>query len=413
MLHRVIAVCLLLTISIVSANAQSKETWKGFAKNPSGDEVAFTLEVVRDGNKVRGALLNGNDRTESTDGSIEGNNLKLKFDYYDAVLNAVIDGDKLTGSLDRQWKKEILKRELRASKITSEVSSKSTTDKQITGEWLLEFGDAPKKSLSRAVFRIENNGIIGTVIPVHGDWGEMTGSFDNNVLTLYRFDVINSRKLLLKLTPQGKLEGYVDYGLASLPKRNVAGERITAKNKDKVASLPDPKNHTRMKNLSEPLRFSFPDSKGQLISLTDERYKNKVVIVSITGTWCPNCHEEAPMLQEFYDRYRKDGLEIVAPAFEYSGDAKRDMEQIVIFTNRHKLTYPVLLAGSLDDAEIEQKLPQLVNFGAYPTTIFIGRDGLVKRIHTGFDGKATGERFFKMKADFEETIKELLNGSLQ
>ncbi|HKX32748.1 MAG TPA: TlpA family protein disulfide reductase, partial [Blastocatellia bacterium] len=72
------------------------------------------------------------------------------------------------------------------------------------------------------------------------------------------------------------------------------------------------------------------------------------------------------------------------------------------------LTYPVLLAGSLAEGEIQRRLPQLVNFGAYPTTIFIGRDGLVKRIHTGFEGRATGERFTRLKAEYEEWIKELL-----
>jgi len=163
-----------------------------------------------------------------------------------------------------------------------------------------------------------------------------------------------------------------------------------------------------MANPVEPLRFSFPDLEGKIVSASDERFKNKVVVVTITGSWCPNCHEEAPLLQEFYERYRAEGFEAVALAFEYTGDAPRDLEQVKIFGKRHKISYPMLLAGSTDEGEISRKLPQLVNFGAYPTTIFIGRDGLVKRIHSGFEGKATGARFTKLKAEYEAQIKELL-----
>ena len=95
-------------------------------------------------------------------------------------------------------------------------------------------------------------------------------------------------------------------------------------------------------------------------------------------------------------------------AFEYSGDAARDLEQLKIFVKRLGLKYPALLAGSTEEGQIQQKLPQLVGFGAYPTTIFIGRDGLVKRIHAGFEGRATGERYTKLKVELETLIKELL-----
>jgi len=114
-----------------------------------------------------------------------------------------------------------------------------------------------------------------------------------------------------------------------------------------------------------------------------------VVVLSITGSWCPNCHEESPLLQSYYERYREQGLEVVALAFEYTGDPVRDTDQLRIFARRHQLTYPILLAGTTEEGEIARKLPQLVNFGAYPTTIFVGRDGTVKRIHTGFEGRAT------------------------
>ena len=388
--------------------AQSPDgVWRGFVKNNSGEEVAFTLEVKREGDKIVGSLVNGDERTTSTSGSFDGKTLKLRYDFYDGELTATIAGDELRGTFDRQWRRQILKRELHAKRegnVQAAASSNSGAD--VTGEWVMRVGDEPKQSFWRAAFKQQGSLLRGTIIPVSGDWGELAGTFENHQLTLNRFDGINCRVFKATLTPQGTLEGFVDLG-GSAPKRKVVAERITAGNQAAVANLPDPNNYTRMSNAAEPFRFSFPDLDGKIVSSTDERFKDKVVIVTITGSWCPNCHDEAPVLQEFYDRYRAQGLEVVALAFEYTGNAERDLEQVKIFAKRHGIEYPMLYAGATD--ETEKKLSQLVNFGAYPTAIYIGRDGLVKHIHAGFEGRATGERFTRLKAEMEELIKELLS----
>jgi thiol-disulfide isomerase/thioredoxin len=381
-------------------------TWRGFIKNPSGEEVAFALEIRREENRITGSLINGDERTPSSSGTIYGNSINLRYDYYDGELTAVIRGDEMRGSFARQWQKQTLERDLRATRGEAKAPA-SSASADVSGEWVLSVGDAPKQRYWRAAFKQAGGEVRGTIMPLSGDWGELAGNLAGDQLSLDRFDGINSRVLKLRLLPQGKLEGYVDLGLFD-PKRKVVAERIEAVNQEIIAGLPDPNKYTRMANPVEPLRFSFPDLEGKIVSASDERFKNKVVVVTITGSWCPNCHEEAPLLQEFYERYRAEGFEAVALAFEYTGDAPRDLEQVKIFGKRHKISYPMLLAGSTDEGEISRKLPQLVNFGAYPTTIFIGRDGLVKRIHSGFEGKATGARFTKLKAEYEAQIKELL-----
>jgi thiol-disulfide isomerase/thioredoxin len=379
--------------------------WRGFIKNNSGEEVAFTLEVKREGDSLAGSLVNGDERTTSTGGSFDGKTLRLRYDFYDGDLTATIDGDELRGEFTRQRRRGILKRELSARRGEPNAKSSTSPGADISGEWVMRVGEEPKQSYWRAAFKQQGSQARGTIIPVSGDWGELAGGFENNQLTLNRFDGISCRVFKATLTPQGTLEGFVDLG-GSDPKRTVVAERLTADNKTAVARLPDPNNYTRMSNPAEPFRFSFPDLEGRLVSSSDERFKNKVVIVTITGSWCPNCHDEAPVLQEFYNRYHAQGLEVVSLAFEYTGNAERDTKQVKIFAKRHGVKYLMLYAGATD--ETEKKLPQLVNFGAYPTMIFIGRDGLVKRIHAGFEGQATGERFTRLKAEIEELIKELL-----
>ncbi len=417
---RLLLANLLLFFLVVSAACSSGRqaqqnpfgVWHGKIKTNAGEEVAFTLEVngatMSGLAPVTGTLVNGDDRLASTSGTFDGQTLKLRYDFYDGELLARLNGDHLQGTFVRQWQKQTLTRELHAQRATGTDKPSANGDgKDISGEWLLRVGEGEQQRLWRAAFKQQNGQAKGTIIPLSGDWGQLAGTFENNTLTLNRFDGINCRIFKATLLPDGRLDGIVDLGLFD-PKRRVSAERINDKNKALVASLPDPMNYTRMANASEPFRFSFPDLNGQIVSWNDARFKNKVVVVSLTGSWCPNCHEETPFLQELYARYKEQGLEAVALAFEYTGQVARDLEQVKIFARRYGVQYPMLLAGSTEDAS--QRLPQLVNFGAYPTSIFIGRDGLVKRIHAGFEGKATGERFTKLKAEIEELVKDLLSG---
>jgi peroxiredoxin len=392
-----------------AATEEPLGVWQGTVTNPSGEEVVFTLEVTREGDQLNGSFLNGEDRTRSTGATWDGETLTLLFDYYDGRLTARVTNGRLEGEYTRQWQRQQLRRVFRGARLSSAEPPRAVTQGAgpLSGEWILAVGDPPARRYWRATFRQDHDRVDGTFIPVSGDWGQLTGRFDGTQLTLNRFDGINSRLFQATLRSDGRLEGRLDLGLFD-PQRPVIAERLDQTNQEMVAALPDPDTYTHLRNPEEPFRFAFPDLDGTLVSSTDERFRGKVVLLSITGSWCPNCHEESPLLQTYYDRYRDRGLDVIALAFEYTGDPARDLEQLRIFARRHQLTYPVLLAGTTEEGEIGRKLPQLVNFGAYPTTIFVGRDGTVKRIHTGFEGRATGERYIRLKAEYESFIQQLL-----
>jgi peroxiredoxin len=377
--------------------------WYGMIKNKNGDELPIKMELKRDGNSVVGSFVNGDERTTSTSGSFdpETETLRLRFDYYDGELEGRFFRRELIGTFTRQYRREKLVRDLKIWRGAPMSVPAAAEGKDLTGEWTVRVGEGEQQKIWRMTLKQSGADMLGTVIPPSGDWGAMTGMFSYGKLTLSRFDGINARLLRAQLNEQGQLEGVVDLGLSE-PKRKIVAERTS----ETSPTAADPNAYTRMKNAAEPFRFSFPDLDGKVVSSTDERFKNKVVIVTTTGSWCPNCHDEAPVLNDLYSRYHDAGLEVVALGFEYEGGTARDVEQLKIFARRHRTPYPILYAGSTTDAP--QKLSQLENFGAYPTTIFIGRDGLVKKVHAGFTGPATGERFTKLKAEMEETVKALL-----
>jgi thiol-disulfide isomerase/thioredoxin len=375
--------------------------WHGNVYLKNKDEVAIKLELQVEGNNVSGTFLNGEERVTSSSGSFDGTKLTLKFDYYDAELETEFARRELIGTITRTWRQQKLVRELKIWKGGEPMSVPAAAEGQdVSGEWEMKVGEGDKQRTWRLVMQQKDARLTGTILTPTGDWGTMTGSFAYGKMLLTRFDVINARLLRAQLNARGQLEGMVDLGQGEAP-RKVLAERA-------AATAPVATQNTRVNNPAEPFRFSGLDLNGQPIDQSHLRFQNKVVVIEISGTWCPNCYDEAPLLKDLYARYQAQGLEIVGLSFEYTGEVKRDLEQVKIFNRKHGITYPMLLGGSTDD--VTKKLPQLVNFGAYPTTIFVGRDGLVKKIHAGFAGPATGERHTRLKAGYEETVKELLNG---
>jgi thiol-disulfide isomerase/thioredoxin len=133
------------------------------------------------------------------------------------------------------------------------------------------------------------------------------------------------------------------------------------------------------------------------------------MIVDIFGTWCPNCHDEAPVLEQLYRKYHSQGLEIVGLAYEYTDVNARNLRQIGIYRAKYGITFPLLLAGTTAEGQIEKTLPQLVNFGAYPTAIFLDRSGRVHAIHAGFAGPSTGEKYQEVQQRLDQLTREILD----
>ena len=155
-------------------------------------------------------------------------------------------------------------------------------------------------------------------------------------------------------------------------------------------------------------RFSFDDLEGNTVSSSDPRFAGKVVLVNLFGSWCPNCNDEAPLLAEWHRRWSSDGLEVVGLAFEFSGDGDRDRRVLRRFKERYGIGYPLLLAGTSDKAEAALAVPDISAVLSYPTTIFIGRDGRIRWIHSGFAGPGTGAHHERLVAEMEKRIAELI-----
>lgn len=373
--------------------------WQAEIIQQNPPNVGFELDISRDGDQLKGAIVNGPDREQADSVSFDGKNLLLKFEFFDAELRAELNDGKLAGEYVRRRGERESSLKFTATKGLP-VYPATATGPNLTGDWVLEVGEGERHRVWGASFKQDGEKLMGTVIPVSGDWGTLTGYVRNGEFYLSRFDGIRALLLTGKVNADGVIEG--DIG-----DRKVIGRRLELA-VSQGATPPDPGSYTTMKDPNEPFRFAGVDLDGKLVKSTDPRFKGKVVIVTIMGTWCPNCHDEAPVLVDLYKKYKDAGLEIVALAYEYSGDQAQDLELMKTYRQRYGIDFPMLLAGTTAPGEIARTLPQLVNFGAYPTAIYVGRNGKVEYIHAGFESKATGERHAKLVEEINDRVQKML-----
>jgi thiol-disulfide isomerase/thioredoxin len=164
-----------------------------------------------------------------------------------------------------------------------------------------------------------------------------------------------------------------------------------------------------MKDPKAPFTFWGITPQGDTLRNTDARFTGKVLLVDIMGTWCHNCLDAAPVLEELYERYGDRGLEVVGLAFEISDDPMLARKNLSLYQKRHGISFPLLFCGSLDAANVQQRIrSQLEGFGAYPTTLFVGRDGRVRSIHMGFTGPGTGELYQSQITAYFREVERLI-----
>lgn len=368
-----------------------------------GGELPFRLELVQENARPVAYLVNGAERVRITDVNLAGTRVELGMPGYDNRIVAEATPQGLSGEaimLRRHAQrvsipfKATLGREHR-------FAANATPAGNVAGRWAVTLTDA-QGNADPAVAEFAQDGarVTGTFLTPTGDHRFLEGQLQGDELVLSRFDGGSAYLYRARLQPDGTLQGKWWSGTWSV-------EDWTA-TRDDAATLGDAASATRLKDPDAPFTFTFPGLDGRPVSLDDPRFRGKVVIVSIGGTWCPNCHDEAAFLQPYYRELREQGLEIVYLQFEYFDDFAQAVAANREFVEKFGIEWPVLIAGVSDTDSVQQKLPQLDRFVAYPTTLFIDRRGKVRRIHTGFSGPATGSHHEEWRQEFTTLVRELL-----
>ncbi|MGB0896364.1 MAG: TlpA disulfide reductase family protein [Flavobacteriaceae bacterium] len=273
----------------------------------------------------------------------------------------------------------------------------------IAGNWEVTFSPNTKDSYkAKGVFKDgPDNKITGTFLTETGDYRFLEGALDEERLKLSCFDGAHAF-LFDGIVKNDSITSGMFYSGNHYKEPWVAVRNETFE-------LTDPNALTYLKEGYSGIEFTFPDLNGQQVSLTDERFKDKAVVIQIMGSWCPNCLDESKYLSQFYKNQKPDEVEFVALAFENAKTIEKVTKNLNRLKERIGIDYPILIAqtGSASKTLAAEKLPMLNHILSYPTTIFIDKKGVVRKIHTGFSGPATGEKYEKFKHEFERFVETL------
>lgn len=356
--------------------------------------IPFRFEIAQQGPNVKGSFFNGDEKVTSTSGQFKDGTLVLTYPEYGRKLEATYKDGRLEG---RYFLIRGSPYPFQAKRFSASPLSEKDVPR-IAGLWTVPLTSAKGEEAWRLIVRQSGPEVSAVVLRVDGDTGVLTGTYRDGKFTLSHFS--GARPLLLELTPKkGGIEFVENRKSAHMA---VRADEARAKGLPKPA---DPSRFTSVKDPSQPIRFSFPDLAGKIVSDTDPRFHGKVVILAIGGSWCPNCHDEAPFLADLDRRYRQKGLEIVLLSFE-EGDQLKDPTRLRAFIARYGLKYTVLIPGEPD--QLAEKVPQAVNLNSFPTTFFIGRDGTVRGVHAGFAGRATGSFHSELVKETTARVERLL-----
>ncbi len=403
------SICLLF-ISMLFTNicwSQLPQTgpWRGELDHIGG-KLPFNFIVGPKSSltKIDIRIQNGSEKANLGDAYFRGDSLVIPFELYDSELVGSLSGNQLLRGF---WQKKRNGKTLYRIPFEAKAGSKARFTKllpskiQVSGKYSADFwSDESNHSPGVMVLSQQGNHVTGTVLKTSGDYRFLQGNVSGDSLLLSYFD--GSGVMQFRASLQGdQLAGNFFAGLA--------GKRNFLAKKDEKASLPDLKKLTFLKPGFDKISFELPNPSGKKVSLSDERYRNKVVIIELMGSWCPNCLDESRYLAPYYKKMKDQGVEVIGLAFEYSPDLRISGPKIENFKKRIGLEYEILFAGQPNDENIAQVLPMLHKINGYPTTFIIDKSGKVREIHTGFSGPGTGVYYTDWIQEFEQTIQNLLH----
>ena len=374
-----------------------------------GGELPFIFDVVYD-NEIdfHIEIINGEERIRVDDVSI-GHNLAtgkdtilINFPVFDSYIHGIYQANVIQGEwVVRSKKNYAIPFLAKQGKNHRFTVLKKKPIANLSGKWEVTFGidtDEPFKGIGE--FTQQDNHITGTFMTETGDYRYLEGTVQDNKMYMSCFDGAHSFLFEAKIEADGTLIGSF---------RNGKHYKTIweAKRNDK-AKLADPMSLTFLKEGYDKLDFSFKNTDGQLVSISDEKYKGKVKLVQILGTWCPNCRDETKFLVDYLKKKNSPQLEVIALAFERHKDQSKALASIINYKKHFGINYEILLAGPSDKEEAAKKLPMLNKIISYPTLIFIDRNDKVRKIHTGFSGPATSQ-YQEFIKDFDNIINTLLS----
>lgn len=399
-----VPICLLLTTICLSLNpkyADIQGKWRAsLAIDP--DEIPFGMGLFRENGKWRLEVYNAEEVLVFDEVEQSGDSLKISMGIFDSEIHArVVGPDRLEGVFVKNTTANYVVPFAAKKGEAERFSTKEKPTVDFSGRWKTTFRKSNGEEYDAVgIFSQNGNQITGTFLTHLGDYRYLEGNVDGNSFKMSAFDGSHLFYFGGETSENGEISGLFRSG----PR----GRETFSAKRDEKFELPDAYTFNYLKEGYDKLAFSFPDVNGQTVSLDDPKFEGKVVLVQLFGTWCPNCMDETKFLAPWYDKHKEKGIEIIALAFEAKPEFAYASERVKKTVDKLGANYTFLIAGESNKEKASQALPALNQVIAFPTLIYIDKQGRVRKIHTGFNGPGTGEYYDQWIEEHEALVRQLL-----
>ena len=386
-------------------NAVIKTEYRALLHRNDKISITFNITASKDSQKLIWTIKNADEKLIADRIIEKGDSLLVYLPFFEGMLLL----KKTASGFDGLWSKKTIKGD-QLMPITIEKGNKrielagSKSKFNVTGRWNVEFvNSAMEKSTAMGEFKQVGNRLAGTFLTPTGDYRFLEGIVSGDSMQLTTFDGSHAFFFSAHIKDGNTLVN----GIYASGPTHIETWKAT---RDEKMILDESSSSFQLKGVANKLNFKFPDLDSNIVSIEDERFKNKVVVIQIMGSWCPNCMDETAFLSTYFNENNQLGFEVIGLAFEYSKDFSKSKKSLSYFKDRFKVKYPILITGitSSDEMKTEKSLPQMTEIKAFPSMIFIGRDGTVRKTHAGYAGPATGVHHEQFKKEFSEIINALL-----
>ena len=405
-------VFLVFLFSVVCFSQQDKKTnintgrWSGSLNLNSVDVLPFRIKVLKKKSTFHFFIYNGKEKIEMDPISYVNDSLHVAFPYFNSKLvfsvntKNYISGYWVNFNKGENYKIPFSARHVKKSCFS--VFQDRSTQLSVDGKWKVEF--APKTDYSYPAIGLfsqkkNSNHLTGTFLTETGDYRFLEGQTKKDSLVLSCFD--GSHAFLFKA--------------AMVNKDSLSGRFLSGKHwetnwnavKNQSFTLSSPEKLTYLVN-GETISFGLKRLDGTLFSYPQDVSKNKVVILQIMGSWCPNCLDETLFYKTLYDKYHDKGLEIISIAYEIGENFDDYVTRVQKLKNKLSLDFTFLIGGKASKSLASQHFNGLNEIVSFPTSIFIDKQGEVVRVHTGFNGPGTGAHYTNYKRKTTMLLEYLL-----
>lgn len=392
---------ILLPISFnTTAQYLKTGTWRGLI-HYSDNQVPFRFEVsYPDGETPYITFINGKEKRVVNQVSRKGDSILILITPFDVEISASFTATSMSGSYTKHYrnvsypfsasfgKPRMIRRSIKPSPKVEET-------------WAMIFEEGTvNESKGVGLFKQIGEIMTGTVMTKVSDYRYFEGILDGDSIKLSCFDGAHAFLIKGKKSEgiwKGEMvfdDGYSEAWVGT---------------PDANASIESPFEIVNLNKGEHKPYFDLLAAGSGKDIIDPSKYQNKVLVIQLFGTWCPNSHDQTKYLVDWYREHKDLGVEILASSYEANYSQEYGLRRINEYKVANDIPYEVVLGGGLSKSSAAMPFPFMDRIEAFPTLVIVDKEGYARYVHSYFNGPATGPYYDQFDQRFNEIIRKLVS----